>query len=68
MGSPIVPLDLTLKGRSQGHSDFDALYRGVYLGHILLLNSNRKPYTVRSPSILRPPWGQENVVLYCRWS
>ncbi len=26
MGSPMAPLDLTLKGQSQGHPDFEGLY------------------------------------------
>ena len=26
MGSPTAPLDLTLSGKTQGHSDFKALY------------------------------------------
>ena len=55
MGSPMTPSHLTLsdaKGQSQGHSDFEGLciitvsQGGTELpvGHILLLNPNRKPY------------------------
>ena len=34
---------MTLQGQSQGHSDFEALSReGAELGHMLLLNINRK--------------------------
>ncbi len=33
-------LDLSLKGQIQGHQDFEIL--GIKLGHMLLLNRNRK--------------------------
>ncbi len=35
---------VTLKGQSQGHSDFEGLYL-VKLGHMLQLDTTRKPYT-----------------------
>ncbi len=51
MGGPIVWLHLTimtLKGQCQGHSDVVSLYgKGAKIGHMLLLNSNGKPYTTR---------------------
>ncbi len=42
MESPMVPSHLILKGQSQGHSDFEALYIVNELGPILVLTINRK--------------------------
>ncbi len=38
----MAPLDLALKCR-HGHSDFGS-HKGAWLGHVLLLNANRKSY------------------------
>ncbi len=51
MGSPLVQLHLTfvnLKGDCQGHPDFEVLpgifHKGAELGHVLLLDTNRKSH------------------------
>ncbi len=46
IGSPLMRLHLTLvtlKGQWQGHSGFE-ICKGTELGHMLLLNTNRKSY------------------------
>ncbi len=55
---------VALKGRCQGHSNFESFYRTVAEGgHVLLLNVNIKPYMGRPmthslgiPSIGRMPY------------
>ncbi len=45
MERPLHLTSVTLKGQIEGHSDFEALYLAKeQLGHILLLNINRKGY------------------------
>ena len=52
MGTPLVQLHLTLvtlKGRCQGHSGFEGLYLVKELGHVLLLDTDRKSH-MESPT------------------